>query len=161
VILKARQQHCRLVLPEGAQDSTLHACRMLIEEGIASPILLGREEEIRAAALRLGHELEGVAIVDPARSPRFEAYAQEYLRLRARRGVMPGLARTRLSDPIYFGTLMVHLGDADMMVGGATAHYAESMRKVLGVIGPAPGVRRVSSVHVVLRPRTTSWPTAP
>ena len=155
IILKARQQRCRLVLPDGTEEAALRACRLLIDEGIASPILLGREDEIRAAAQRLGHELEGVSIVDPSRSPRLESYAQEYLRLRGRRGVMPDLARKRLADPMSFAALMVHLGDADMMIGGGAAHYAESMRKVLEVIGPAPGVRRVAGVHLVLRPRTT------
>jgi malate dehydrogenase (oxaloacetate-decarboxylating)(NADP+) len=155
IILKARQHGCRLVLPVGTQEATLRACRILIDEGIASPVLLGREEEIRAAAQRLGHELEGVSIVDPQRSPRLEAYAQEYLRLRARRGATPDLARARLADPLYFAALMVHLGDADMMVGGAAGHYADALRKMLEVIGPAPGVRRIASLHVVLRPRTT------
>jgi malate dehydrogenase (oxaloacetate-decarboxylating)(NADP+) len=155
IILKARQHGCRLVLPEGTQETTLRACRILVDEGIASPILLGREEEIRAAAQRLGLELEGVTVVDPLRSPRFDAYAEEYLRLRARRGVTPDLARARLTDPTYFAALMVHLGDADMLIGGAPAHYSESMRKVLEVIGPAPGVRRIASLHVVLRPKTT------
>jgi malate dehydrogenase (oxaloacetate-decarboxylating)(NADP+) len=155
IILKARQHGCRLVLPEGTQEATLRACRILIDEGIASPVLLGREEEIRAAAQRLGHELEGVTIVDPQRSPRLDAYAQEYLRLRARRGATPDLARARLADPLYFAALMLHLGDADMMVGGAAGHYADALRKMLEVIGPAPGVRRIASLHVVLRPRTT------
>jgi malate dehydrogenase (oxaloacetate-decarboxylating)(NADP+) len=155
LIVKARQQRCRLVLPEGTQEATLRACRMLVDEGIASPILLGREDEIRAAAQRLGHELEGATVVDPLRSPRFDAYAQEYLRLRARRGVTPGLARARLGDPVYFAALMVHLGDADMLIGGAATHYGESMRKVLEVIGPAPGVRRIASLHAVLRPKIT------
>jgi malate dehydrogenase (oxaloacetate-decarboxylating)(NADP+) len=155
IILKARQHSCRLVLPEGTQETTLRACRILVDEGIASPILLGREDEIRAAAQRLGLELEGVTVVDPLRSPRFDAYAEEYLRLRARRGVTPDLARARLTDPTYFAALMVHLGDADILIGGAPAHYSESMRKVLEVIGPAPGVRRIASLHVVLRPKTT------
>jgi malate dehydrogenase (oxaloacetate-decarboxylating)(NADP+) len=155
LILKARQRRCRLVLPDGTQEITLRACRMLIDEGIASPILLGREEEIRTAAQRLGHELEGVTVVDPLRSARLEAYAQEYLQLRARRGVTPDLARARLADPVYFAALMVHLGDADMMIGGGTTHYAEPIRKVLEVIGPAPGVRRIASLHLVLRPKTT------
>ena len=155
IILKARQQSCRLVLPDGAQEATLRACRILGDEGIATPIVLGREEEIRAAAQRLGLDLEGVTVVDPAKSPRFEAYAAEYLRLRARRGVMPEVARARLLDPVYFGAVMVHLGDADMLVGGGGAHYPESLRKVLEVIGPAPGVRRVASLHVVFRPNTT------
>jgi malate dehydrogenase (oxaloacetate-decarboxylating)(NADP+) len=155
IILKARQQSCRLVLPEGRQEATLRACRILIEEGIASPVLIGREEELRTAAQRLGLELDGVTMVDPSHSPRFDAYAQEYLRLRARRGATPDLARARLLDPVYFAALMVHSGDADMMLGGAVPHFAEPVRKVLEVIGPAPGVRRVASLHAVLRPRTT------
>jgi malate dehydrogenase (oxaloacetate-decarboxylating)(NADP+) len=155
IILKARQHPCRLVLPDGTHEATLRACRMLVEEQIASPVLLGSEEAIRAAAQRLGLELEGATILDPQRSGRTEAYAEEYLRLRGRRGVTPDLARSRLADPVYFGAFMVHLGDADMMVAVAGPHYAESMRKVLQVIGPAPGVRRIASLHAVLRPKTT------
>jgi malate dehydrogenase (oxaloacetate-decarboxylating)(NADP+) len=155
IIVKARGQSCRLVLPEGAQETTLRACRILVDEGIAAPVLLGRDDEIRAAAQRLGLELDGVTILDPLRSSRFDAYAQEYLRLRARRGVTPDLARTRLADPMYFAALMVHLGDADMLVGGAAAHYSEGMRKVLEVVGPRAGVRRIASLHVVLRPKAT------
>jgi malate dehydrogenase (oxaloacetate-decarboxylating)(NADP+) len=155
VILKARQHGCRLVLPEGTLETTLRACRILVDEGIAAPVLLGREEAVREAARRLGTELEGVTILDPQRSPRLDAYAEEYLRLRARRGVTPDLARARLADPMYFGALMVHLGEADMLIGGAAGHFADAMRKVLEVIGPAPGVRRIASVHVVLRPRAT------
>jgi malate dehydrogenase (oxaloacetate-decarboxylating)(NADP+) len=155
IILKARQQSCRLVLPDGTQEVTLRACRILVEEGIATPVLLGREEEVRDVARRLGLELEGVTVVDPPRSPRFEAYAAEYLRLRARRGMTPDLARSRLLDPMYFGAVMVHLGDADMLIGGAATHYADSIRKVLEVIGPAPGVRRIASLHVVLRTKET------
>jgi malate dehydrogenase (oxaloacetate-decarboxylating)(NADP+) len=155
IILKARQESCRLVLPEATQEATLRACRILVDEGIASPVLLGREEEIREGARRLGLELEGVTVVEPARSSRFEAYAEEYLRLRARRGMTPDLARSRLLDPMVFGALMVHLGDADMLIGGGVTHYAESIRKVLEVIGPAPGVRRIASLHAVLRTKET------
>ncbi len=67
----------------------------------------------------------------------------------------PDLARARLGDPVYFAALMLHLGDADMMIGGAATHYAESMRTVLEIIGPAPGVRRIASLHMVLRPKET------
>jgi malate dehydrogenase (oxaloacetate-decarboxylating)(NADP+) len=155
IILKARRHACRLVLPDGVHEATLRACRILVDEKIASPTLVGSEAAIRSEAQRLGLELEGVTIVDPRRSPRFDAYADEYLRLRARRGVTPDLARSRLADPIYFGALMVHLGEADMMVATSEAHYAESMRKVLQVIGPARGMRRIASFHAVLRPKTT------
>jgi len=155
IVLEARRHACRLVLPEGTDESTMRASRIIVDEGIANPILLGNEEEMRAGAARLGLELEGVTIMDPLRSPRLEAYADEYFRLRSRRGVTPDLARARLRDPAYFAALMVHLGEADMMLSGAAGQYAEAMRRVLEVIGPAPGVRKVASLHLVLRPKAT------
>jgi malate dehydrogenase (oxaloacetate-decarboxylating)(NADP+) len=153
IILKARQVSPRIIFPDGAEEITLRACAILLDEGIGSPILLGKEEEILRAAERLGMELGGVATVDPGRDPRFEGYADEYFRMRARRGITPDLARRRLSQPSYFGALMLHRGDADMMILGVTAPYADSLRTVLEVIGPAPGVRRISSIHMVLRPK--------
>jgi malate dehydrogenase (oxaloacetate-decarboxylating)(NADP+) len=153
LITKARSVNPRIVLPEGTSEKILRACALLIDEGIASPILVGPEEEVHRAAARLGIDLGGVAIVDPAHSPQFDAYAAEYLVLCGRRGVTPNLARTRMSHARHFAALMLHKGDADMMICGATDHYAESMRTVLEVIGPAPGVRRISSLHMVHRPK--------
>lgn len=153
LILKARQSNPRIVFPHGTSETTLRACTVLVEEGIASPILLGEEQAVRQVAEAIGLELAGVAIVDPFRDPRFERYASEYFRLRARRGITLDMAKRRLSLPRYFGALMLHLGDADMMIAGLTASYSESLRTILEVIGPAPGVRRISSLHMVLRPK--------
>jgi malate dehydrogenase (oxaloacetate-decarboxylating)(NADP+) len=127
----------------------------MVDEGTASPILLGTEEEIHRAAERYGLDLGGVAIVDPARSPQLEAYAAEYLRLRGRRGMTPDLAASRLTQARPFAALMLHSRDADVMICGASDHYAETLRTVLEVIGPAPGVRRIASMHIVLRPKET------
>lgn len=153
IILKARQLKTRVVFPEGTNETILRACGILVDEGIASPILLGDKEEIRTAGERLGLELGGVVVVDPVRSPRYEAYVKEYFRLRARRGVTHDMALHRIANPVHFATLMLHSGDVDMMISGITTHYAESMRTVLEVIGPAQGVRRISSQHMVLRPK--------
>jgi malate dehydrogenase (oxaloacetate-decarboxylating)(NADP+) len=153
LIIKARSVNPRIVLPEGTSEKILRACTLLIDEGIACPILLGTEEEVLRAAERLGIDLGGVSVIDPARSPQFDAYAAEYLRLSGRRGMTPDLARSRMAQPRHFAALMLHQGDADMMICGATDHYAETMRTVLEIIGPAPGVRRVSSLHMVLRPK--------
>jgi malate dehydrogenase (oxaloacetate-decarboxylating)(NADP+) len=153
LIIKARSVNPRIVLPEGTSEKILRACTILIDEGIASPILLGVEEEVLRAGERLGMDLGGVSVIDPAKSPQFDAYAAEYLRLSGRRGMTPDLARSRMAQPRHFGSLMLHKGDADMMICGATDHYAETMRTVLEIIGPAPGVRRVSSLHMVLRPK--------
>jgi len=152
IINKARSVGPRIVLPEGTSETMLRACLVLVDEGIAHPVLLGAEDEVRRTAERIGLDLHGVTVIDPARSARREVYADTYLKLRARRGLTPDLALRRAAQPLDFAALMLHSGDADMMICGSTDHFAESMKTVLAVIGPAPGVRRISSMHMVLRP---------
>jgi malate dehydrogenase (oxaloacetate-decarboxylating)(NADP+) len=151
LILKARRITPRVIFPEGANETIIRACAILQDEGIASPILLGEEAAVHRAAERLGVELSGVAVIDPHCSPGHEAYAAEYLELRGRRGVTKDLALRRVAEPRHFAALTLHRGDADMMICGITEHYADSLRTVLEVIGPAPGESRVSSCHLVFR----------
>jgi len=153
MILSARQRKLRVVFSEGTSETILRASSLLMEEGIASPILLGREVEIREAIERLRLGLSAIQIVDPTRSPRFEGYVDEYFRMRRRRGVMRAAAAQRLHQTDTFAALMLHLSDADMMIAGVSTHYVESLRTILEVIGPAPGVRRVSSHYLVLLPK--------
>ncbi len=151
MILTARQENFRVVFSEGTNETILRACSILMDEGIASPILVGKESEVREAIERLRFDLGGVPVVDPGRSPRFEAYAEEYFRMRRRRGVMRGAAMQRLLQQDYFAAMMLHNGDADMMIAGVSHHYVESLRIILEVIGPAQGTRRISSHYLVLR----------
>jgi len=153
LIIKARQEKTRVVFPEGTNETILRACHILKDEGIASPILLGREDEIRAEIDRLALDLGGIEIRDPGRSPRAEAYAEEYFRLRMRRGVTPASARARVARNELFAAMMLHTEDADMMIAGISAHYIESLRSVLEVIGPAPGIRRISGHYMALLPK--------
>jgi malate dehydrogenase (oxaloacetate-decarboxylating)(NADP+) len=153
MILIARQEKPRIVFPEGSSETILRACNIVVDEGIASPILLGREVEIREAVERLGFDLGGVPIVDPVRSPRFRAYAEAYFTMRRRRGVMRDAAEQRLGQRDYFAAMMLHSGDADMMIAGVSHHYVESLRVILEVIGPAPAVNKISSHYLVLLPK--------
>jgi len=153
LVLKARQVSPRIVLPEGTNETVLHACVMLMDEGIACPVLLGNETQVREVAERLGIDLGGVAVVDPVSSPQLSDYADAYFELRGRRGMTRDLALQRVLEPKHFGTMMLHTGDADLMIGGISDHYAETMRPVLEVIGPADGVERIASLHMVLRPK--------
>jgi malate dehydrogenase (oxaloacetate-decarboxylating)(NADP+) len=153
LILSARQAKPRVVFSEGANETILRACSIMVDEGIARPILLGRETEVRQAIERLRFDLGGVPVIDPARSPRFAAYADAYFRLRGRRGVMRDAAAQRLHQPDYFAAMMLHSGDADMMIAGVSHHYVESLRIILEVIGPEPGIRRISSHYLVLLPK--------
>ena len=153
LMLRARQEKFRVVFSQGSNDTILRASRILQDEGIAIPILLGREDEVRKAADRLGLDLGGVDVVDPERSPRFESYSNEYFRMRRRRGVIPAAADERLRLRDYFASMMVHMGEADMMIAGLSTHYVETLRTIIEVIGPAPGVRRISSHYLVLLPK--------
>jgi malate dehydrogenase (oxaloacetate-decarboxylating)(NADP+) len=153
VIVKARQEHPRVVFPEGSSETVLRAAAILADEGIARPILLGNEAAIRSVVDRIGLDAGGIAVIDPARSPLREAYIDQYFTLRRRHGVMRTTASERLDQPEYFGAMMLRGGDAEMMVSGFAAHYANSLRVILEVIGTAPGIRRISSHYMVLLPR--------
>ncbi len=153
LLLAARQECPRLVFAEGTSETVLRAASLLLEEGVARPILLGQEGEVRAEVERLGLDAAGLTIVDPARTPRREVYLEEYLKLRRRRGVMRTTARERLRRTDRVAALMLRTGDADLMISGITAHYVDSIRTILEVIGTAPGVRRISSHYMVLLPR--------
>ncbi|MGE5177222.1 MAG: phosphate acyltransferase [Hyphomicrobiales bacterium] len=152
LILRARQRPLRVVFSEGASATVLRACGILLDEGIASPIVLGNEAEVRRTAEALRLDLSGVHVTDPALSPRLDAYAEAYFRMRGRRGVIRDRARERLRQRDYFAALMVHAGDADVMIGGFSTHYADSLRLVLDVVGPAEGIHRIASATMVLLP---------
>jgi len=153
LIMKARHQTLRVVFSEGSSETILRACAILVDEGIAQPILVGKEHEVRQVAERLDLDPGGIPIIDPFQSPRFDAYVAEYFRMRQRRGVMRAEAVKRLRKRDYFAALMVHTGDADMLFAGVSTHYVESLRTILEVIGPAPGTQRVSSHHMILLPK--------
>lgn len=153
LMLKARRECPRVVFPEGSHETILRAASILADEGIARPILLGPEAEIRNAAEAQRLEAGGLTVVDPARGVRREAYVEQYFQMRHRRGVMRSTAAERLRHPTCFGAMMLHSGDADLMISGVASHYVDSIRTILEIIGTAPGVRRISSHYMVILPR--------
>ncbi len=149
VYQKARREPKRIVFSEGEEPKILRAAAILVQEGIARPVLLGREEMVRARMeeLRVSGPLE---VVDPERSAAAEAYAQELYRLRHRKGVTLREARALIRQPNYFGAMMVRWGDADGFVAGLTYHYPDVIRPALQVIGPGPGVSRVAGLYLMI-----------
>jgi malate dehydrogenase (oxaloacetate-decarboxylating)(NADP+) len=149
---QARRQPARVVFPEGEAETILRAVQVLVDERIAAPVLLGSRQQIERRAeqldLDLGYKVE---IIEPAQHPSFEAYCEEYARLAGRRGVTLGDARHRLSqDRSYFGMMMLRQGDAQAAVLGLTSSYPEALRPTLELVGTAPGVERVSSMHMLV-----------
>jgi malate dehydrogenase (oxaloacetate-decarboxylating)(NADP+) len=153
MIHKAQRQPKRVVFPEGEEGKIVRACQILIDEKIASPILLGDEEKIRARMAELHLELEGIQIVDPTRSERLPAYTEELYCLRQRKGATRREVEQLILNRNTFAAMMVRLGDADALIGGLTQHYPDTIRPALQVIEVRHGLRRVSGVYVMITPK--------
>ncbi|MGC2610271.1 MAG: NADP-dependent malic enzyme, partial [Candidatus Sulfotelmatobacter sp.] len=134
MIHKAQAHPKQVVFPEGENERILRACHSLVEEKIAKPILLGDLDSIHARAKELGVDLEGMKIVDPALSELRETYIQELFRLRQRRGVTLSEARVLINDRNVFGSMMVHMGDADALVSGVSQAFPDTIRPALQIV---------------------------
>ena len=150
VIHKAQAKPRRVVFPEGEDDRVLRAAHILVEEKIARPILLGTEAQIREKMEKLGLSLDGIEVVDPAKWRHREHYVHKLYQLRQRRGVTLTEARDLIQNRNMFGSLMVHLGDADALVSGVTQHFPETIRPALQVVKPRPGLHRVSGMYIMV-----------
>jgi malate dehydrogenase (oxaloacetate-decarboxylating)(NADP+) len=153
MIHKARRRPMRVVFPEGEETKILRASQILLEEQIALPILLGRQEVIHARSEDCHVNLEGSLILDPAHTPDFERYAQELYRLRQRKGVTLNEAREWMLNRNVFASMMVRTGDADALVGGLTQHYPDTIRPALQVISIREGLHKVSGVYMLITPK--------
>ena len=153
MIHKAQRRSERLVFPEGEEDKILRATQILLDEQIATPILLGREAIINARAAELRLHLEGAVIIDPATSDKRSSYVGELYKLRARKGVTRSEAEELILNKNYFGSMMVRQDDADALIGGLTEHYPDTLRPALQVIEVRPGIRRVAGLYVLITPR--------
>ena len=153
IIHKAQAKPKRVVFPEGDNDKVLRACHILVDEGIARPILLGDEGSVRERANGLGIALEGMDIVDPRTSAWRDVYIQDFYWLRQRRGVTLSEARDLINNRNIFGSLMVHMGDADALVSGVTQHYPDTIRPALQIIKVREGIHKVSGLYVLITKR--------
>ena len=128
----------------------IRAARVLVDEGIALPILLGNEEAIRRTAQADAISLEEIEIEDPGTSVRRDAYAQFLWERRQRKGLSLGEAQRRLYNGNYFGSVMVARGDADALLTGMTTTYPEALRPALEVIGAHGKAGLVSGMYMLV-----------
>jgi len=140
----------RVVYPEGTDERVLRAAHIVVDEGMAQPILLGNEDAIRSVANELGLDLEGIQLLDPATSPRHQDYADEYYHLRQRKGVTRRDSRRILIHPTFYASMMVRLDDADALIGGLTQRYPETIRPALQIIEKKENLSCVSSVYMMI-----------
>ena len=148
----ARSNRRTIVLPESSDDRILESAAILSRRGVANLVLLGNPTEVKNRATHLGLGLTGVEVVDPSDPELVERLAEEYVRLRAHKGVTIEQARERFADLSYVGTMMVHLGMADGMVSGAVNTTANTIRPSLEFVKTKPGVKIVSSSLLMCMP---------
>ncbi|MEO8028593.1 MAG: NADP-dependent malic enzyme, partial [Bryobacteraceae bacterium] len=153
MIHKAQRSPRRVVFPEGEQRKIIRAAQILLDEGIAKPILLGNRGVIETEAVRLQLDLTGAVIVDPANSPDLARYTERYYAIRQRKGITRSAAVEQLRDHTLFGSLMLEAGDADALIGGLTQHYPDTIRPALQVIPVREGSKRVAGVYLLITAR--------
>lgn len=150
---KAKKNPKIIVLPEGEEQRMIKAAETIINEGIASLILLGREENIKSKAQELGIDLSNkIKIINPKDSEKLKKYAESYYQLRKNKGVSSDQAYQLLENPLYFGALMVYHDDADGLVAGSINATGDVFRPALQTIKTAPGINIVSSSFIMVIP---------
>ena len=149
MIQKARKRPQRIVFPEGEEPKILRACQILVDEGIAEPVLLGRKERVCDLASELHLNLRGVQVIELERWSELPVYAEELYRLRRRKGITRRSAEQAILNPNVFGAMMLHMGHADALVGGLTQDYPETVRPAIQVIATRPGLHTVSGLHLL------------
>lgn len=129
-----------VVLPEGEDQRTIDAAKIIVEEDLANLVILGDPAAI---------DVPGVTVIDPKNSPKHEEYAQKFAELRAKKGVTIEQARAQMMDATYYGTMMVKMGDADGLVSGACHSTADTLRPALQILKTAPGTKLVSAFFIM------------
>ena len=145
VKVKARQCVKTIVLPEGDEPRTVQAAVKIVQEKIARPILLGDPARVKAVAAEKGVDVSNIEIVNPLTSPKAAEYTNALYELRKAKGVTEEQAKQLVADPMYYGIMMVELGDADGLVSGAVHTTGDMLRPALQIIKTKPGIKVVSS----------------
>ena len=140
----------RIVFPEGEADKIVRAAKILADEGICKPVLLGSADTIDR--LLIEHEVpkDAVEVVDPAVGGDAETYAEVLARTRWRHGVTLDNARKLMRDPVYFGNMMLQQGAADGLIAGLTMSYPETIRPALQIHKTREGIKRAAGLYLLL-----------
>lgn len=139
-----------IVFTEGHDPRILEAASRLKKDGLLTCILIGKEEEVKAVAKEGNFDIEGMEIIDPATYPKMDEMVEKMVELR--KGKMsPEECRAALAKGNYFGTMLVKMGIADALLGGATYSTADTVRPALQIIKTKPGNKIVSSCFILVR----------
>ncbi len=146
----ARSRHPRIVFAEGENPRVIDACRIVLQEGTGTPILVGNTDLIKQSASRVGLQEGEFQIVDPNKFEDIEDLVKELVLIGSRDGITAPKARRLITTSTYFGMMLLRLGKADAMIVGADDSYGETMRILLPLTETEPKVHRAAGFHVIL-----------
>ena len=151
LIQRAKADKQRIVLPEGTEERTLKAANQILTDGVADLILLGNVEEIQEKAREWGlGNISKATLIDPQNSEKSEEYAQMLFELRKKKGMTIEEARKKVTDPLYYGCMIIKSGEADGQLAGARNTTGDVLRPALQIIKTAPGITCVSGAMLLL-----------
>jgi phosphate acetyltransferase len=146
---RARSKRKHIVLPEGEDDRILRAAGTLLARKVVDLTILGDENTVRARAKELGVDIDSASVISPRSEIFVTKFAEEYAKLRSKKGITVEQAREIVTDVSYFGTMMVQLGLADGMVSGATHTTAHTIKPAFEIIKTVKDTAVVSSVFLM------------
>ncbi len=150
MIHKAQKNPRRVVYPEGEEEKIIRAAHAAFTDNIAKPILLGNKNKIIDTIKNLGYEEKEFEIFDPEICPTVEKYAKAFFDKRERKGATLHEALELMKNSVYFGSMMVDLGDADALISGLTTHYPNTIKPALQCVGVKEGFKVVSGLYIVI-----------
>jgi phosphate acetyltransferase len=147
---KVRGKNFSVVLPEGGDERIILAARKIKDHGIAEPVVLGKPEEIEAAAVKAAVKLDGIKTINPKESDKVEAYAERYVK--GREDMSAAAAKRMISKPVFYGSMMLAVGDTDAMVCGIAHATATVIQCATLAVGLMPGIETASSYFLMVIP---------
>ena len=155
MIDKLKKEPKRIVFTEGSDPRILEAASRLLASNFLTPILLGKVDEVEKAAEVEGFNIRGAVIIDPENYDKMDEMVDMFCEIRKSKGMTPEKARPILSKGNYFGTMLIKMGEAYCLLGGATYSTADTVRPALQIIKTKPGNKIVSSCFILVRPAAT------
>ena len=145
----------KIVFTEGTDPRILEASSRLLASTFLAPILIGKKEEVEKVAEESGFNIRGAEIIDPECYEEMDAMAEALYEIRKSKGMTLEQARETCLQANYFGTMLVKMGKADALLGGATYSTADTVRPALQIVKTKPGKKIVSSCFILVRESAT------
>jgi phosphate acetyltransferase len=149
VIEKLQRHPKRVVFPEGTEPRVLQAARQFQALRLGAPIVLGEQEKVKEVAEGLNVSLDGIRVINPAKSEDLDNFANRLYRLRREKGLRAPEAREAMMQPNYYGAMMLAMHQADGLISGASHSTGSVLRPLFQIIKAAPDIATVSSCMIM------------